>query len=572
MATAPNFQKPPVGLGSYLAGILPEDIALSAGGFAMAMQQIKNIKNVEFEKFAQVAASIEVTTAGLNLINGTDVPVDLPKVDEASKILQQGSGPSGTYVMSDFFGCMSGLPYPWRELKKALTAVQTTTLANLYQELYLAVTWEQATFVVTTETQAVETSPGSGLYDWQYRITGTTMSDPGGGYLRGGAPSPGGDYTFSTGVLASSGGVLLTANADSNTNNAPGTYGRMINFVVSGTPGSWVTYASSQPSSSPTNPGIQYRLPAPPTSNLGGTNTAYGTAGWPSMNSVVQNYINLANQEITYISQINNQGVSYLNTIYNQFGTQLAIEQRSRYQAISPVPIPRDRFINQYPTSASTFVDNIGTTYSQETRPHMAAQTLEAIANLNNISGQSLVGLMRQERNKARLDSIAVQQDNIVPCSIEDKLPELLSNGTTNTAIDAGINGYTSPASLIQDIDGQDVVPQPFGFFDNTFILTPNTTTLDQTQPIKNLLDPFFVTGAAAPVIVTGAITPTGQGVPIDTGAAKYPGSLAGSKATNLIPPKLNAKYTSGILLPSQLETEDAINQVIDCNCTCWVD
>jgi len=59
-----------------LIGILPNDIAISSGAFSVAMQQINNIAGVDIEKFAQVAFSIE-TTRGLNLINGTHVPLIL---------------------------------------------------------------------------------------------------------------------------------------------------------------------------------------------------------------------------------------------------------------------------------------------------------------------------------------------------------------------------------------------------------------------------------------------------------------------------------------------------------------
>ena len=47
-----NYQILPEGFGSYLQGILPDDIATAAGAFSATMQQIKNIRKVDFEKFA----------------------------------------------------------------------------------------------------------------------------------------------------------------------------------------------------------------------------------------------------------------------------------------------------------------------------------------------------------------------------------------------------------------------------------------------------------------------------------------------------------------------------------------
>ena len=102
-------QQFPVGFGSYLEGILPPDFALAAGAFAVSMQQIKNISSIPIEKFAQVVTNIE-TTAGLNLTTSS-VPVDRTLVSEALPLIALGSGPYGTYTMSDFFGCMNGLPY-----------------------------------------------------------------------------------------------------------------------------------------------------------------------------------------------------------------------------------------------------------------------------------------------------------------------------------------------------------------------------------------------------------------------------------------------------------------------------
>ena len=44
-STAQQF---PIGFGSYLDGILPADIATSAGTFAVTMQQVKNISSIPY--------------------------------------------------------------------------------------------------------------------------------------------------------------------------------------------------------------------------------------------------------------------------------------------------------------------------------------------------------------------------------------------------------------------------------------------------------------------------------------------------------------------------------------------
>lgn len=620
MANTPNFQQPSVGIGSYLYGIIPEDVAIAAGAFSYAMQQVKNIKNVDFEKFSQVAASIEITTANLNLINGTDVPVDVTLSREASTILQGGSGPYGTYTASDFFGCMSGLPYSWGELESAILNAQTKKLKNIYDQLFLAVTWEGPVAVPTYTTYDVSGTT-------YYTITGVTFTSNGGGYGRGSAPNP--LITFSNGGTAY--GVFGTDPNDAGSMGT-GTYGRLtgITNLDSGV----------DPTTIPTIVSIEY----PPTANLpvqsdgnialAGSNTIDGTVGWPSpMNGVVDKYIEQANQEILYISQTKKQQINQLNTIYNYNGTQLKIEQRSRYSAIPAVPAPdRSRTLSTYPTSISSFVDNVGLQYAASTRPHMFAQTLEAIADLSTVPGQSLVGLMRQERNKARLDAIAIPLDNIIPDTNPNICEVLISNGTTPTAIPGagiavtGINGnvnnptttFTAPASLVQNTGSQPkLAPQPKGYFNPNNNKYISTTDVVPSQPVNSILSVVNIspnnnvnllgpskngTGPASPinsnivdpesiqsgickritdsvvntepiaVVTTGINKPTGNGQILDDGSATYPGSFAGSPETDLLPCELNSTYTSAVLLPSTLPTQQAIDEVIKCNCECWID
>ena len=134
---AVNYQILPEGFGSYLDGILPNDIATAAGAFSATMQQIKNIRKVDIEKFAQVVTSLE-TTAGLPLVAGTNVPTAATEAQSALALIALGSGPQGTYTFSDFFGCMSGLPYDWVSLQTAITNMPTGNLATIYSNLYAA--------------------------------------------------------------------------------------------------------------------------------------------------------------------------------------------------------------------------------------------------------------------------------------------------------------------------------------------------------------------------------------------------------------------------------------------------
>lgn len=552
--TTPVFQELPQGFGSYLQGILPNDVAQGAGAFSTAMRQIKNVSSIPIEKLAQVVANME-TTAGLNQVGGTDVPVNTTLATQGANLIALGSGPNGSYTMSDFFGAMSCLPYPVQSIYNNITQLQTAKLAQIYQQLYLAVTWEPATFAVTTIQQAVETSPG--VYDWQYKITNTTFVSQGGGYTRSGASNPGGSYTFSDGSPASSGGVLLTTNPDNDPSHVSSTYGRMINLTLTGT-ATWVTYASGQSSATPTSPGLQYRLPAPPTGYVsypytGGTNSSYGTSGWPTMNSTVQSLIDDANAEIASIATSNTPIVSNLNTAWKQVGTQLTIEQRARNTAIPAVQTSPAGPQGTVPITLIGFIDLIPP-LSLETAPHMAAQTLEAIADTATSGGQSIIALMRQERNQARLQEVGINLDNNIPEATPLQVKNLLGNGTLPLADGAN----TAPAILsvtqASPVTGMDEtkIPIPIGYYDpelNSYIKAPMAPTGDVTDPFA----------------------PEEPGTVLDVGQADVPGSLAGSVYQNLIPPNLNTSFTSGILSPATLSVPEAIDQVIRCNCDCWM-
>lgn len=132
-----NAQILPEGFGSYLDGILPSDIATSAGAFSATMQQVKNIRKIEIEKLAQVVANLE-TIEGLPLVNGTNIPTDAVEAQAALSLVALGTGPKGTYTFSDLFGCMSGLPYGWVNLQSAISTMPTGNLSTIYSNLYAA--------------------------------------------------------------------------------------------------------------------------------------------------------------------------------------------------------------------------------------------------------------------------------------------------------------------------------------------------------------------------------------------------------------------------------------------------
>jgi hypothetical protein len=521
-----NFVELPKGYGSYLDGIIPADWATAAGAFAYSMRQITNIENIKFDVFARVAKGIE-NMADLPLVAGTAKPTNQNAIDNSQQICSLGSGPAGSYTMSDFFGCMSGLPYPWELVQQRLNQLDTDTLYDIYRELFLAVTWEPAQVTV----QYTGTGP--------YTVTGLTISNPGGGYGRGVAPAP-------TITLSNGGTATLTIGTDETDIGSlgQGTYGRVINVQLTN-PGS---SSGSIPTAS---------IQCPPTSTLGGSNTPASTTGWPSpMDSVVDNYIFLAESEIQSILDNNPEESFYLTTYWNILGSQLAREQRARYTCLSPVSVPKDPFTNQYPNTAYNFLDSIPS-FAQNTRPHMTAQTLEVISDFTTLGGQSIIAKMREERNQSRLQQLGTVLDNSIDNTLSPTAERtLLANGT----VPGALNGIESPNGNIYTLPAW-TNTDPSGYYDPNigFVQTGATNNGDITPIING--DPNPVVNSVVPA--GPAITQPGNDIVIIAPPDEY-------NPANL-PPNLDPNYTNSTLKPGTLSIRRAIDKVIECNCDCWV-
>lgn len=550
-----NYSELPIGFGSYLYGIIPLSEAVAAGALSYSMQQVRNIKYCNIEAFAQVVRSME-TIIGLPLTNGTSKPVDEELADTGLGYTALGSGLYGTYTMSDLFGCMSGLPYPWQLIFERITQLQTTKLQNIYRENFLAITWEGAAVTVQYTTAAGPT----------YTVTGVTLTDSGGGYGRGSAPAP--TITISGGSGATAICTIGTNDSDAGSNGT-GTFGRVTSVTL--------TSAGSPSGTIPTIT-IEY----PPTATLavqangsvatGGTNTASGTAGWPStMNAVVQAYIDQANTEIEAIQASNPITSLILNTYWNICGSQLKREQRTRYIALPPVSIispesssvvRKDYFLNMYPASLYTFIDSLPS-LAQDTRPHMSAQTLEAISNLSITGGQSIVALMRESRNKSRLLEIGISLDDNIPDNLStNQLTQLTTNGTLPNdpnGIQGECNSFTIPSWPVNLLSNNKIYPVPTGIFTNGSFKNTSEIAFGDITPILTECGDIAVNTLVpvGPEIETPLTEPYIISVPIQVNPA--------------IPPQLDTQYTNSTLLPASSNIQEAIDKVIECNCDCWV-
>lgn len=521
MADELNFQIPQQGYDSYLYGIIPDDQAVLAGAFSTSMQQIRNLDKISLPDFAKVAFSIE-STVGLPLTAGTDIPTDTPLSTAAKIKTALGSGVYGTYTTSNFFGAMSGLPYPWVNIYDKIKELETANLRLIYQNLYLAVQWEQAIATV----QSTESPAGV------WTVTGITITNPGGGYGRENAPAP--TVTINgTPVTVTIGTNDTDAGSDGN-----GTYGRITNIALPGG-----TFGSP--------PAITIDPPPGP--------------GWPAMNSIVQGYIDAANNEIqgiTTSSAENFNASNVLNVLWNITGIALKHEQRARYIAMSPVPVPWDNRVASYPTSLYVIVDGIPE-FAKQTEPHMAAQTLEHISNLLTTGGQSIVAMMRQERNQDRLAEIGIELDNNLKNSLDDALAkQLLVNGTLCGAVE----GIESPDGCIYTLPAWPENVEPYAFWDCTIngLRKVNETTPGNILPLLN--------GTNCPVVNTEV--PIGPSEPIDIDIGIFiddTGNVPNFAQPDPLPPELDTTYTASPLAPSTFDINDAIDKVIECNCDCWV-
>jgi hypothetical protein len=641
MADELNFQIPQQGFDSYLYGIIPDDQAVLAGALSVSMQQVRNIEKVQVKDFAKVAYSME-STVGLPLTAGTDIPTDTPLSTAAKIKTALGSGVYGTYTMSNFFGAMSGLPYPWVNTYEKILQLQTTKLQNIYQELYLAVQWEGSQITITQSTpynievqpyippDPMSGDPGQPRIDNWYYTVDFTLVEQGGGYSRGTAPAP--TVTFSPNNCGASATVVMNTDVDSVGSNGGGLYGRITGFATKnvGTAYLYDTTSVSDPSppSAPTPPVEYVTIQTPPTATLavqtngdkatGGTNTSgirRGSdgsitvlePGWPNMNDVVgsmdvgseKGYIKQANDEIQAIttrSAENFNNSKILNALWNIYGIALKHEQRARYVATPPVPVPWDNRVSSYPTAMYVFVDSIPD-FAKETQPHEAAQTLEHISDLLTTGGQSTIAMMRQERNQDRLQEIGIELDN----NLGDKLSvDLEKKLMTNGVLPGAVEGIESPDGNIYTIPSwpEDTTPIVYTSVDpvtpgrptNNLPITDGIIPSPEGIPGGPNVPPVFVTGIPTGVPVNntrqiiavkpGTIEPILNGDPNPIVNPKVPvgvGPFFPEPPINIfvnedpLPPEINADFTGTPLKPSTYDINDAIDKVIECNCDCWV-
>jgi hypothetical protein len=250
-------------------------------------------------------------------------------------------------------------------------------------------------------------------------------------------------------------------------------------------------------------------------------------SGLGPYDAALQALIINANTEINNILAAQPTEAQYLNSLWNSLGTELTAEQVARQTGLPPIPTPDPDFpVGSSPESQIGFLE-LFERFALDVSPSMWSQTLEAIANWNTTGGQSIVGLLREIRNKHRLQKIGVELDNTIPdtFSLQETITQI-SNGKNYLMI-------TTPTPAV-------LTPQPYGYYD--------------------------------PAEEEYILADTNYGGPkiLDFGGPMVPGSLAGSQYQNIVTPNLNTIYASKQLTPSTYSVPEAIEEVDLCNCECW--
>lgn len=361
--------------GTYLTGILPDDITKACGAFMASMCQIKNINMMEFQKFSQVVQNLEVTDKDLPLISTAGVPGNQAATASALERSAFGSGNGGTWRFCDFFGAMAGIPYnSWYEPSTVLlNSLSTPGLSAIYTKLY-------------------QKSLGN---DWALLSAGTGVSA----------------QTLYRATVASSTGVAVVQ-------ATPG-----VDTVLA--PGATVAFSSGSSLATPVAPTYTVLSVTSTSITLTSTLTSPVAEGDyiyvydVDYNTTVPDLAAAANAAISAACVANPDAATKLNWYWRQIGRQLTIEQRSL-----PLAVKRSEavYTDVDPVEFQSFVQSI-TQYALDKTPGGTSDVLEAIADTTTVAGQSLVGASRESRNAYLLANAGGTLDSDVADAVEPNLP-----------------------------------------------------------------------------------------------------------------------------------------------------
>jgi hypothetical protein len=185
----------------------------------------------------------------------------------------------------------------------------------------------------------------------------------------------------------------------------------------------------------------------------------------------------------------------------------------------------------------------------------MATQTLEHISNILTTGGQSTIAMMRQERNQDRLAEVGIELDNNMSDRLDINLEKrLMSNGTLPGAVE----GIEAPDGNIYTVPAWPENTNPIAYWDCDANALRIVTGLKEGTVLP------ILEGDGCPIV--NPEVPVGPGPLPET---ENPVNLF--IVEEPLPPEVNTDYTGTTLKPGTYDVNDAIDKVIECNCTCWV-
>ena len=190
--------------------------------------------------------------------------------------------------------------------------------------------------------------------------------------------------------------------------------------------------------------------------------TEMGTTG--NHDTAMATYITQANAEILAIYNANTAAATELNTLWKAIGTAITKENAARSAALSGGSSTNNQTIY-------SFVDSM-TGYAVDTQPLQSVQVLEAIADTSTIGGNSLIALLRENRNAQRLGLAGLELDN----NIDNVIPVTPINGL-------GVPKVTGAAQTPGSFAGSsetNLIPQNLDIFNISTTIKPATVTPSQ--------------------------------------------------------------------------------------------
>ena len=272
-----------------------------------------------------------------------------------------------------------------------------------------------------------------------------------------------------------------------------------------------------------------------------------------------------ATAQITAIKNSNVGQVNRLNDLWNKIGNQLFIEQRA-----IPYAIPRTTDItdNVDSNNISSFVKSLET-YAQDTGDGEAAKTLEAISNITNFGGQSVVAALREARNAQQLNNAGIPPNNDVsdaidPCAASAKVvlsPTGSIQSVTMTNQSVGYSLSSPPQVNIY----------PFGYGG---LLVP---VIENDGSISSLI---IANAGLGYQYATITIDSPPQCLPVtignDSAVPAYAAQVTNPQTFPGPGPFTTFSYNPYLPVPSlpsptsSPTVDQAIEDVILCNCDCW--